>query len=459
MKNAKLFRAFVLLCVTLMVAICVFSSVAYAEQKPTDPPPSKKEFERHEAAEKGDQAPARGAKGPALRAGANGEHTYAVDYFPEAYSAGYINLGASSGENPVNCYSGTNWWGDPCWYNTNKSKNNSIYIDYYNAACMNGQFLDVRTYIWATGNSGKWNIQKWDPSTIWGGYLGHDPDCDGDRSITREFHFYTAGHCGDPNYEVTFQGVFCICDIDGDGDTEGTREYMSFSQGLQEAWLSSDTTLEKRNSNTWWGTDGTDEAYDSGKVWVTMRGTPSAPIRMVYGGTKSAFGAGIDYVGCRTSYNIVDGGGGMPSLSRTSWNSGAAKYSVYTLDPAQSVDRWEFMGWYTNSSLTTRAPSQYNPLTSDQTFYGWYRRSVFNISTSVSHGNITGSDNNVALGTNKTIYYSPNSGYLLHSVTVDGGAVNITSYPDSYTFANVNADHSISVVYSAPTAGKTWAKT
>ena len=82
-----------------------------------------------------------------------------------------------------------------------------------------------------------------------------------------------------------------------------------------------------------------------------------------------------------------------------------------------------------------------------------YKIKTFTVTTSVTNGSISPSET-VNWGTSKTVSYSPSSGYLLKSVTVDGSAVNISSYPSSYAFSNIQANHSIAVVYAAPTASK-----
>ena len=68
------------------------------------------------------------------------------------------------------------------------------------------------------------------------------------------------------------------------------------------------------------------------------------------------------------------------------------------------------------------------------------------ITTSATNGTITATSY-VDSGTNKTISYSPNTGYKLKSVTVDGTNVSISTYPTSYTFSNVTAYHTISVEF------------
>lgn len=79
---------------------------------------------------------------------------------------------------------------------------------------------------------------------------------------------------------------------------------------------------------------------------------------------------------------------------------------------------------------------------------------VYKITTEVINGTITPSIFNIHGGSNKTISYSPNPGYMIQSVTVDGVAQSITSFPDYYTFSNISADHHIKVVYE-PIPNKT----
>ncbi|MBQ6498163.1 MAG: MucBP domain-containing protein [Bacilli bacterium] len=72
---------------------------------------------------------------------------------------------------------------------------------------------------------------------------------------------------------------------------------------------------------------------------------------------------------------------------------------------------------------------------------------LFKVETEVEHGTITESDLTVSGGTNKVINYSPDTGYQLKSITVDGTPVSITSYQNEYTFPDISADHHIKVVY------------
>lgn len=78
----------------------------------------------------------------------------------------------------------------------------------------------------------------------------------------------------------------------------------------------------------------------------------------------------------------------------------------------------------------------------------------YKITTEVVNGTIDPNIYNISAGETKTISYKPNAGYMIQSVTVDGVAQSITSFPDYYTFSNISADHHIKVVYE-PIPNKT----
>lgn len=72
---------------------------------------------------------------------------------------------------------------------------------------------------------------------------------------------------------------------------------------------------------------------------------------------------------------------------------------------------------------------------------------VYKINTSVEHGTIDPSIENIDGGSTKTINYAPDTGYQIKSVTVDGQEVNTADHPASYEFANIDSNHKIHVVY------------
>lgn len=73
----------------------------------------------------------------------------------------------------------------------------------------------------------------------------------------------------------------------------------------------------------------------------------------------------------------------------------------------------------------------------------------YKIETSIEHGTITPTITGITPGTNHTITYTPDSGYYVKSVTVDGTILSGDSFKNhltNYVFSNVNEDHRIHVV-------------
>lgn len=81
---------------------------------------------------------------------------------------------------------------------------------------------------------------------------------------------------------------------------------------------------------------------------------------------------------------------------------------------------------------------------------------LFHISTSsAEHGSVSESGD-VSRGKEKTISYTADSGYRLAKLSVDGSYLPVTEYPDSYTFSDVQADHTLAVTFEpVPTATPT----
>lgn len=81
---------------------------------------------------------------------------------------------------------------------------------------------------------------------------------------------------------------------------------------------------------------------------------------------------------------------------------------------------------------------------------------LFHISTSsAEHGSVSESGD-ISRGEEKTISYTADSGYRLAKLSVDGSYLPVTEYPDSYTFSDVQADHTLAVTFEPiPTATPT----
>ena len=74
----------------------------------------------------------------------------------------------------------------------------------------------------------------------------------------------------------------------------------------------------------------------------------------------------------------------------------------------------------------------------------------YKIDTYIDHGTITSSDHEVSYNSNKQIDFTPKSGYYISRIVVDGQDQSISNINGgSYTFSNVQANHSIQV-YTTP---------
>lgn len=388
-------------------------------------------------------------------------HIYGQAPFDEAYSSGYINMPYPTGVGPGVSSKvivaddpltggGFDWnIGGYVYYGSNTSKDGNIYIDYAGGAVMNGVPYDVRVYFWKTGERPRWLTS--------GGchliFAFNGADQNGQTHL--EMHFYESGHCGDPSYETTFRGVLCHSDLDGSSESKEGYRYYSGHVGT---WATSNTLVGFSNATNFYGTivNENDNTPERQNVWCEVEGSPWAPLHLAYTTTAHGYGSGLNYWGARINYVLQsDGQYPLPAGAYMSDTHGSAINGTYRYAAAPIIDGWAFDGWYHDPGRTSHTGDT-EVITGDKTVYGTYHRILFSVSTSVVNGSITPSNGRVNVGTNHVVGYSPNAGYLLQSITVDGTPVNISSYPGSYTFGNIQADHSISVVYVAPSASKTY---
>lgn len=100
---------------------------------------------------------------------------------------------------------------------------------------------------------------------------------------------------------------------------------------------------------------------------------------------------------------------------------------------------WTFEGWDKNGTLE---------IVEDVVIKGtWSFVPEYDITTDVVNGTITEDESDIPEGQNRVVSYTPNDGYQLVSVTVDGDPVDIKEYPASVTFNDIHADHDVKVVY------------
>ena len=148
------------------------------------------------------------------------------------------------------------------------------------------------------------------------------------------------------------------------------------------------------------------------------------------------------------TYNIVAsvdyGSGTISSSGTTSVNYGSSK--TYTINPDAG---YRINDIYVDGSLVSNSSSYtFSNVVADHTIMVSFVLSSYTINASVDFGSGTISsvgDTTVNSGGSKTYTITPNAGYVINELYVDGNLVTSVS---SYTFSNVVADHTIMVSFS-----------
>ncbi len=289
-------------------------------------------------------------------------YTYGKDYFSEEYSNGYIRnvttadvISTSAGISEKNAKQICSTTGFSGQFYTNNNTEKSEYIDYSNAARYinsNGNpiWLDMRVYIWTDNKNYSWAVNK-NEFRVYNLYniIQH---------TYVELHFYTAGHCGDSNYEQTFKCATRFSDI-------ATREGITIYSGYNKFYLQEGipiTYVSKGSNNSTsannpFSTSGIAEypyffgnrESNTDNVWIEINSTPDSPFRIAYGTKNENRTTGMYYTGTPIEY-YVDG-----ELKDISY---CVPYGTYKLIDTSKLDAQKYGyavdGWYTDTSYTTR---------------------------------------------------------------------------------------------------------
>lgn len=99
---------------------------------------------------------------------------------------------------------------------------------------------------------------------------------------------------------------------------------------------------------------------------------------------------------------------------------------------------WVFEGWDHDASFK---------LIEDTVIKGeWKFVKEYDVTTSIENGTITPTEKDIPEGSNRVVSYTPNPGYQMKSIIVDGDKKDIKQYPASYSFDNIKANHDVKVV-------------
>ena len=143
-------------------------------------------------------------------------------------------------------------------------------------------------------------------------------------------------------------------------------------------------------------------------------------------------------------------GGNVTPLGNTSVDQGNSQDFTITPNTGYQIENITVDG---NSVVVTSPAGQtytFTNVTADHNITATFSIIQLSITASTSaNGTITPSGNVlVNYGSNKSFTITPNSGYMIESISVDGNPVTVTSTSgQTYTFTNVITNHSISATF------------
>lgn len=250
----------------------------------------------------------------------------------------------------------------------NTQKQSLGYIDHYNGAKYKNEYYDIREYIWLSNHTGSY------------GYIMIDDGqmaamCDSsaidaiNNYMVREIHFYKSGTLNSQNpIEVQWKGIAQFRDCDGEKGVS--------IDNLNAVYLSNNTWITKRDSNTWRGTadntnDDTNDAETT--VWAEIYGQPDDPLVITYYGSI-IHGATINFEG--TTYT------GKLTYNSNNYNKETTEQIIslgYDITVSENmfdtIEGLEFVGWNTKAdgTGTNYAPNQVTQFNSATTLYAMWK--------------------------------------------------------------------------------------
>ncbi len=138
----------------------------------------------------------------------------------------------------------------------------------------------------------------------------------------------------------------------------------------------------------------------------------------------------------------AEGGSVSPTGTQTIDEGGSFTFTV-TPEPCYEIGNVTVNG----TAVTLDANNQYtiNNITTNQNINVTFNQLTYTITATAGNGGtITPGTTTVSCGEGQTYTITPNEGYMISDVTVDGQSVGSVS---SYSFTNVTADHTISVTF------------
>jgi hypothetical protein len=153
----------------------------------------------------------------------------------------------------------------------------------------------------------------------------------------------------------------------------------------------------------------------------------------------------------KASYTIIASAGNGGSISPSgdiSLIEGENKTFTIKSDTGYEIDNVLVDG-VANASAKENSSYTFSNITANHTISVTFKLKTYTITASAgSNGNISPSGNiSVAHGDNKNFTFTPNTGYVIDDVLIDGSSDASAKTSGSYTFSSVSSNHTISVIF------------
>ncbi len=235
--------------------------------------------------------------------------------------------------------------------------------------------------------------------------------------------------------------------------TKGYECYGYGPQGKSDHCISGSDDRKYQLNGVYYEEDISNPLYYVCSVLFTLNGTEND---LYIEDARKTAGCGIgwclDLTTLHVTYNIkthVENGTITPDITDIIYNTDQTV--SYSPDDNYVLDSVTVDGTPVDTSSVPEAYCFKN-ITQDHEISVVYKLPYKKITTEAVNGSITPSDENVLFGTDKDIAYSPDEGYVLDSISIDGENSDPKNNKDAYSFKQVQADHHIKVVYGKPEA-------
>ena len=280
------------------------------------------------------------------------------------------------------------------------------------------------------GQLGDWTFNGW---SKWENALSAEgninPNSPGSITVNANTTIYGSWTFHPYKFEITTEVVNGTIDPDVTNIEPNTSEVV-ISYQPNERYILDSITVDGENVPI---------SYDNKTSYTFFDITENHHIKVVYK-AEPRYDVSYEWVGEHPNKTVP--AGQTDILSGTSYNVDTTYTSGQRVDEPKGNQSgyWTFNGWDKTGTLT---------ITSNVVIKGqWTFHPTYKITTSVVGGIIDGNITDIDAGQSKTINYSPNVGYQLKTITVDGQDVEITdANKDKTPFNNINSDHDIRVVY------------